>query len=332
MDKLFKIKKNIFKITSEEEFNTLAIEIFKHQYKNNTIYGSYVNFICKDVSKIQHYKNIPFLPIEFFRSHKIITENAEIQNVFGSSGTTNQAKSYHYVTDISLYKKAAIAAFETAYGSISDYTILALLPSYIERNDSSLVYMVNYFISKSKYQADCGFYQDSHPVLIEKLKQLKDNPSRKTLLLGVSFALLDFSEKINFPLRNIIVMETGGMKGKRKEIVREELHSILCKKFGVSSIHSEYGMTELLSQAYSHKNGIYKCPPWMKILTREINDPLTLTETGRSGGINIIDLANVNSCSFIATQDVGKCLTDGAFEITGRFDYSDTRGCNLMVE
>jgi len=326
------IQNKIFNIKSEEEFNNLALEVFDYQYKNNPIYNEYVKLICKDLNKIKHYKDIPFLPIEFFRSHKVISADVKAQCVFGSSGTTNELKSLHYVSDISLYQKAAEVSFEARYGNIADYTILALLPSYAERSDSSLIYMINHFISKSNYQDDCGFYHENHSLLLKKLEQLKSKSSQKTLLIGVSFALLDLAEKINFSLENIIVMETGGMKGKRKEIIREELHAILCKKFGVEYIHSEYGMTELLSQAYSNKNGIYKCPPQMKVLTREFNDPLSINESGKSGGVNIIDLANINSCSFIATQDMGKCYPDGPFEITGRFDYSDTRGCNLMVE
>jgi len=325
------IKERIFNISSEEEFNRLAIEVFTYQVENNPVYQKYANCICNDLKHIRHFEQIPFLPIEFFKSQKIITGNKPVQAVFGSSGTTGQAKSYHYVTDLAIYEEASITAFERVYGKVADYIILALLPSYIERKNSSLVWMTELFINKSNYKKDCGFYLNEYSLLLERLKILKKDPSRKILLLGVSYALLDLAEKIDFRLENAIVMETGGMKGKRKEIIREELHAIICKKFGVTSVHSEYGMTELLSQAYSQDNGIYKCPPWMKVLAREMNDPLTLVESGRNGGMNIIDLANVNSCSFVATQDIGKLFNDGSFEVSGRFDQSETRGCNLLV-
>jgi phenylacetate-coenzyme A ligase PaaK-like adenylate-forming protein len=325
------IRERIFNISSEEEFNGLAIEIFLYQVENNPVYKKYVNCICKDLNNIRHFEQIPFLPVEFFRTQKVITGNKPVQTIFKSSGTTGQARSYHYVTDLAIYEKAAITAYERVYGKVADYTILALLPSYLERKDSSLVWMTQLFINKSNYKEDCGFYLNEYSIPLMKLKKINETKSRKILLLGVSYALLDLAEKIDFSLENAIVMETGGMKGKRKEILRKELHEILCKKFGITSVHSEYGMTELLSQAYSQDNGIYKCLPWMKVLVREMNDPLTLTELGRNGGINIIDLANINSCSFIATQDMGKLFKDGSFEVSGRFDQSETRGCNLFM-
>jgi len=328
---LTKFKNIIFDIDSDEEFNRIALEMFIYQFENNNVYKTYTDLIGCDISQINHFTQIPFLPIEFFKTHKIITGNAFIQASFGSSGTTGSARSFHHVTDMDIYEKSAILSFERYYGSLSEYTILALLPSYTERQDSSLVWMTNLFISKSSFKQDCGFYLGNHSELLNKLKILSSDASRKVLLLGVSFALLDLSEEIDFPLNKVIVMETGGMKGRRKEMIREELHEILMKKFQVASIHSEYGMTELLSQAYSQGNGVFRCSPWMRVLTRETNDPLSITSAGRSGGINMIDLANMNSCAFIATQDTGKCYDDGTFEITGRFDYAETRGCNLMV-
>jgi len=321
----------IIEIKSQDEFNLLALEIFRYQAEYNPVYKEYVNHICKDISKVKHYSQIPFLPIEFFRTKDVITGNGPVQKIFRSSGTTGQLQSRHNVTDLSVYENSAIRSFEQFYGNASEFTFLALLPSYLERDDSSLVYMTNHFMSKSNFKSDCGFFLDDHEDLIERLKKLSLEKSRKVLLLGVSFALIDLAEKIDFPLNDIIVMETGGMKGRRKEIIREELHEILCKKMQVKKIHSEYGMTELLSQSYSQGDGIYRCPPWMKVIIREMNDPLTFAEEGRSGGINIIDFANINSCSFIATQDVGKCFADGSFEVSGRFDYSDTRGCNLLL-
>jgi phenylacetate-coenzyme A ligase PaaK-like adenylate-forming protein len=249
--------------------------------------------------------------------------------IFTSSGTTGQSTSKHYVTDIELYKKSYLKGFEYFYGSISDYCILALLPSYLERKGSSLIYMIDDLIKKSNHP-ESGFYLYQIDVLAEKLKKL-DSKGEKVLLIGVSFALLDLVEKHQLQLKNTVVMETGGMKGRRKELIREELHGALKKGFGVERIHSEYGMTELLSQAYSHGNGIFKTPPWMKILIRDTEDPLTFLPYGKSGGINVVDLANMNSCSFIATQDLGKKYADESFEILGRFDHSDIRGCNLMI-
>ena len=324
-------KKNIFDINNEKSFNDLSLEIFFYQYQNCSVYSSYVDLICKDVKQIKHYKKIPFLPIEFFKTKNIISGNAPAEAVFASSGTTGSIRSFHHVTDLTVYETSSVSSFERFYGKISDYTFLALLPSYLERQDSSLVWMTNLFINKSNYKDDCGFYLDNHSELLEKIKKIKRDASRKIVLLGVSFALLDIAEKIDFPLNDVIVMETGGMKGKRKELTREELHKILCNKFKVSVIHSEYGMTELLSQAYSQGNGIYKCPPWMKILIREINDPFSYVTENRSGGVNVIDLANVSSCSFIETQDVGEINNDGTFKIIGRFDNSNIRGCNLIV-
>ena len=237
--------------------------------------------------------------------------------------------SKHYITDIQLYENSYLDGFQYFYGNIDDYIILALLPNYLERNGSSLVYMVDDLIKKSNAK-ESGFYLNNLKELSRKLTAL-DQKNKKILLLGVSYALLDLIEFKKFHLKNTIIMETGGMKGRRKEMVKEELHQLLCNGFGVDKIHSEYGMTELLSQAYSVGDGIFKTPPWMKILTRDTEDALTILPQNRTGGINVIDLANINSCSFIATQDLGKIHADGSFEILGRFDNSDIRGCNLMV-
>lgn len=326
------LQEKIFKIKTEAEFNLFVLEIFRYQYKKNSVYRKFAQYFCKDPAAVESYLFIPFLPIEFFKTEKIISGNAPHQTVFRSSGTSGAGESFHYMTDLSVYENSAVKAFETNYGSLSDYSILAMLPSYTENKHSSLVWMTNLFISKSNFKNDCGFFIDKSITLCEKLKELVKIPQRKVLLLGVSYALLDFAEKIKFPLKNIIVMETGGMKGKGKEMVREELHKVLCDKLGVAEIHSEYGMTEMLSQAYSKGKGIFTCPHWMKVIVREMNDPLSWAAEGKTGGINVIDLANINSCSFIATQDLGKLHENGSFEVLGRFDNSDVRGCNLMID
>jgi hypothetical protein len=269
------------------------------------------------------------LPIQFFKSREVLSSLDEVQEIFTSSGTTGSSISKHLVTDINLYKESYLKGFAHFYGNIEEYTILALLPNYLEREGSSLVFMVADLIQKSK-KSESGFYLDNMQELAKKLIELNKN-GQKTLLIGVSFALLDLIEMQQFNLKNTIIMETGGMKGRRKELVREELHAILKDGFGVTEIHSEYGMTELLSQGYSKGNGLFETPPWMKILTRDTEDALTINDSGKNGGINVIDLANYNSCSFIATQDLGKVHENGTFEIIGRFDSSDIRGCNLMV-
>jgi hypothetical protein len=274
-------------------------------------------------------KEIPFLPIQFFKSHKVLSSQKPIERTFSSSGTTGSITSKHYITDISFYEKSFRKGFEQFYGNIEDYVILALLPSYLEREGSSLIYMVDALIKQSNHK-ESGFYLNNLSELNETLLKL-ESQGKQTLLIGVSFALLDFIETYSFKLKYTLVMETGGMKGRRKELVRSELHSILKQGFGVENIHSEYGMTELLSQAYSRGDGIFECPNWMKVFVRDPEDALTILDPKKTGGINVIDLANVNSCSFIATQDLGKINQDGTFEIVGRFDHSDIRGCNLMV-
>ncbi|WP_333694238.1 LuxE/PaaK family acyltransferase [Flavobacterium sp.] len=320
---------DIFFIRSQKEFEKIALKVFRHQFDNNIVYQDFCTLLKKDKSNVKTITDIPFLPIQFFKSHEIVSSTNPIQKTFSSSGTTGSITSKHLVTDTTLYEQSFRNAFSQFYGNIEDYVILALLPSYLEREGSSLIYMVNDLIEGSNHP-ESGFYLNNYDELIQKLIKL-DSSGKNVLLIGVTYALLDMVEKQSFQLKNTIVMETGGMKGKRKEIIREELHGILCKGFGVPSIHSEYGMTELLSQAYSLGKGIFECPPWMSILIRDTEDAMTYVEDGKTGGINVIDLANINSCSFIATQDLGKKYPNHSFEVLGRFDASDIRGCNLMV-
>jgi phenylacetate-coenzyme A ligase PaaK-like adenylate-forming protein len=319
----------IFNIKNQNEFEDAALKVFKFQFDNNKVYRSFCDLLYIHSSDIKKIEQIPFLPIQFFKTHKVISSTNTIETTFTSSGTTGNITSKHHVTDLDIYKNSFTKGFESFYGNIHDYTILALLPSYLERDGSSLIYMVEDMISQSKYE-ESGFYLNNISELKNTLTNL-DSQGRKVLLIGVSFALLDLVETFQFQLKNTIVMETGGMKGRRKELIRKELHDILKQGFCVETIHSEYGMTELLSQAYSKGNGIFNCPKWMRVLTRDPEDALSIQPIERTGGINIIDLANMNSCSFIATQDLGKVYTDGSFEVIGRFDDSDIRGCNLMV-
>ena len=323
------MQENIFNIQSEEQFTKIAIETFKYQFKNNKVYRSFCDLINIHPSDISKIEEIPFLPIQFFKSKKVVSSLDNVQEIFTSSGTTGSVTSKHFVTDIEVYKESYLKGFAHFYGDIEEYVVLALLPNYLERKGSSLVFMVDDLIRKSK-NIESGFYLDNLEELTKKLIEL-DKKGQKTLLIGVSFALLDLIEMKQFSLKNTIIMETGGMKGRRKELVREELHAVLQNGFGVKKIHSEYGMTELLSQGYSKGNGVFETPPWMKILTRDTEDALTINPIGKNGGINVIDLANYNSCSFIATQDLGKVHKNCTFEIIGRFDNSDIRGCNLMV-
>lgn len=320
---------SIFNISSQEEFEDLALKVFKFQFENNRVYRSFCDLLYIHPSDVKNIRQIPFLPIQFFKTHTVVSSNNPIETTFTSSGTTGNNTSKHHVTDLEIYKTSFSKGFESFYGNIEDYTILALLPSYLEREGSSLIYMVELMISKSKYK-ESGFYLNNISELKDTLSSL-DSQGRKVLLIGVSFALLDLVETFQFQLKNTIVMETGGMKGRRKELIRKELHKTLKEGFGVETIHSEYGMTELLSQPYSKGNGIFNCPNWMGILTRDTEDALSIQPIEKTGGINIIDLANINSCSFIATQDLGKVYKDGSFEVIGRFDDSDIRGCNLMV-
>ncbi len=319
----------IFSIKSSKDFERLAIEIFHYQYENTKVYRQFCDLLKVAPTSVKKIENIPFLPIQFFKSHRVISKSVSETITFASSGTTGNLTSKHYVSDLKLYENSFLKAFELIYGKPSQYAILALLPSYLERGGSSLVYMAASLIETSDIEHS-GFYLNDTKALIEKLILL-ESINQKTILLGVSYALLDLIEEQNFKLKNTIIMETGGMKGKRKELVKDELHSILQNGFGVDRIHSEYGMTELLSQAYSKGQGVFHTPPWMKILTRDTEDALSFVK-GKTGGINVIDLANLYSCSFIATQDLGRIREDGSFEVLGRFDASDIRGCNLMVQ
>ncbi|MFD1614490.1 LuxE/PaaK family acyltransferase [Gelatiniphilus marinus] len=319
----------IFNIKTQTEFEDLALQIFNHQFKNNRVYRSFCDLLYKHPSDVVSMQDIPFLPIQFFKSHNIVSANDDIKTTFTSSGITGSLTSKHHVTNLKIYEQSFTKGFQQFYGNVEDYVVLALLPSYLEREGSSLIYMVNSMISQSKHP-ESGFYLNNISELKDTLVRL-DSKGKKVLLIGVSFALLDLVETYQFNLKNTIVMETGGMKGRRKELIRADLHNRLKAGFGVKTIHSEYGMTELLSQAYSKGNGIFTSPGWMRVLTRDTEDALTIQESGKTGGINVIDLANINSCAFIATQDLGKTYNNTNFEVIGRFDNSDIRGCNLMV-
>lgn len=321
--------KDIFTIQTEEDFNHVALKAFQFQFANVSIYNKYCISLNKTPKQISHYSEIPFLPIEFFKTHEVIVKDKEPKITFYSSGTTGIQTSKHKVVDPLIYEESFLNAFELYYGNPEEYCILALLPSYLERGGSSLVYMAERLIKESKHEYS-GFYLDQYDALYERLVAL-EKTNQKTLLIGVTYALLDLAEQFDLKLENTTIMETGGMKGRRKELIKEELHQILYKGLGVQSIHSEYGMTELLSQGYSYGEGVFSTPPWMKVLIRDTYDPFTYVKTGRSGGINVIDLANINSCCFIETKDLGKQFEDNTFTILGRFDNSDIRGCNLMV-
>jgi len=320
---------SFLEITSTADFDREVVATFQHQYNNNVVYRSYCDLINIAPNDVQRAQDIPYLPIRFFKSHTIQSFEGKPVKTFTSSGTTTSINAQHHLADLSNYRASFQACFEQFYGKPKDWAILALLPSYLEREGSSLVYMANDMILQSK-QPESGFYLHDLEALKNTLTSLEAK-GQKTLLIGVSYALLDLIEAYSFELKHTIVMETGGMKGQRKELVKSELHALLKQGFGVDTIHSEYGMTELLSQAYSKGGGVFKTPPWMKVLTRDPEDALSIQPIGKSGGINIIDLANINSCAFIATQDLGKIRSDGTFEILGRFDQSDIRGCNLMV-
>jgi len=319
----------IIQIQTKKDFHRVAMKVFRFQYEHNPVYQQFCNLLNKTPEQVKTLNDVPFLPIEFFKSRDVLSSTDPIQITFTSSGTTGMITSKHHVTDLAYYEYSFRSAFSHFYGNIEDYVVLALLPAYLEREGSSLIYMVEDLIEGSN-QPESGFYLHNYEELAKMLVDL-DKQGRNVLLIGVTYALLDMIEMKKFNLSNTIIMETGGMKGRRKEMIREELHQVLCDGFGVSKIHSEYGMTELLSQGYSFGDGIFECPPWMDILTRDPEDALTYVEEGKTGGVNVIDLANINSCSFIATQDLGKKYNDGSFEILGRFDHSDIRGCNLMV-
>ncbi len=320
----------IFNVPDEATFEKRALEIFRFQSENNPVYKQFLSYLKINPKKINNIKDIPFLPIEFYKYHRVVSSPEPYELTFKSSGTTSFNRSIHYVKSAAIYRNSFLSGFQHFFGDINRYVILALLPSYIEQGESSLVYMTEHLIKESKHP-ESGFFLHNFDELSEILNTL-ENRKQKTILLGVSYALLDFVSKQTFNLKHTIVMETGGMKGRRKEMLREELHAHLSKGFGVEKIYSEYGMTELLSQSYSKGDGLFESPPWKKILIRDTEDPFTYLPAGKSGGINVIDLANVHSCSFIATQDLGKIYPDGKFEILGRFDQSDIRGCNLLIQ
>jgi phenylacetate-coenzyme A ligase PaaK-like adenylate-forming protein len=318
-----------------KDFESLALEIFQLQYNANPVYHDFVNALKINAATVQSIAQIPFLPIRFFKSHAIQTTSFDAEAVFESSGTTGSINSRHLVKDLELYKKSFSIGFQLAYGPAKDWCIIGLLPSYLERGNSSLIYMVNELVRQSDHP-ESGFYLNEYDKLFTTLTKL-EKEKQKTILIGVTFALLDVAEKYSLPMEHTIIMETGGMKGRKEEIIRAEVHGILQRSFNVPVIHSEYGMTELLSQAYSKGNGIFHCPRWMKVLIRDDEDPLHVsvarfqTVAPLTGAINIIDLANLYSCSFIATDDAGKLYDDGSFEVLGRIDNSDLRGCSLMT-
>jgi len=318
---------------NSKNFSSLALEVFQFQYQNNVLYRKYCDTLKIDPDKILCIEQIPFLPIQFFKSHRVTSTLFEAEVIFESSGTTQTVNSKHFVKDTSLYQKSFNEAFRLFYGDPAEWCIIGLLPSYLERNNSSLIMMVNSLIQQSGH-TQSGFYLNEWEQLNTTLQSL-EKQQQKTLVIGVTFALLDFAEIYPIPLRYTAIMETGGMKGRRKEMIREQVHEILCAGFQLKNIHSEYGMTELLSQAYSYGSGIFNCPPWMKVLLREEDDPFALHTAGASGllsgAINVIDLANIYSCSFIATEDAGKLYPDNSFEILGRLDNSDIRGCSLLA-
>lgn len=318
---------NLFQFNNSV-FNEAALELFSFQYSNNAVYSGFVDALGKSAAHIQTIESIPFLPICFFKTHAIKTTAFEEEQLFESSGTTQTIQSKHLVKSLKLYEESFFKGFALQYGSIKEYCVLGLLPSYLERKHSSLVYMVQRLMDESGHPLN-GFFLHDVDELAKRLREL-EHQQQKTLLIGVTFGLLDFAEKYQLPLQHTIVMETGGMKGRREEMTREEVHLQLQKSFAVEKIHSEYGMTELLSQAYSKGDGIFHCPPWMKVLVREEDDPLHLRTKGK-GALNIIDLANVYSCGFIATDDIGEVFADGSFRVIGRMDNSDIRGCSLLA-
>ena len=318
----------IFHIAGAEDFRATAQEIFRFQAEHCPPYREYISLLGVDPARVKRVEEIPFLPIEFFKSRNVYGAATEPDIVFTSSATTGQVPSRHPVADLAIYEASFTRGFTLFYGDPADYSIFALLPNYLERQGSSLVYMADRLI---RMGSGGGFFLNEYDALIDRMKAAAGE-GKKILLLGVSFALWELAEQYRFSFPGLTVMETGGMKGRREEITREELHRILCGSFGVDKIHSEYGMAELLSQAYSAGEGLFRSPPWMRIFVRDTYDPLELLPDGRSGGINVIDLANVHSCSFIETQDLGVRYPDGGFRVLGRIDKSEVRGCNLMVE
>jgi phenylacetate-coenzyme A ligase PaaK-like adenylate-forming protein len=326
--KMFPIQ-SIYSIKNLKEFQNKAIELFRQQYQYIEVYHDFIDHLGINPAKVDTIDNIPFLPVELFKYHKILDKRYSEKIIFSSSGTTGMTQSKHYLPDPNLYETSFVKTFEMFYGPVNDYCILALLPSYLEREGSSLVYMMDRLIKLSRHK-ESGFYLQDTDKLMLKIRKLTGG-KKKILLMGVSFALQELAEKYQEDLGEVIIMETGGMKGRRKEITRQELHEAIKKSFNVESVHSEYGMTELMSQAYSKGEGFFHFPSWMKIIIRDSHDPFDILPAGKSGVINIIDLANVYSCAFLATSDLGKSHKDGSFEVLGRMDSSDIRGCNLLI-
>lgn len=316
--------KSIFSIATQTDFDRVALEVFRFQAEACAPYREYLELLGVDPAAVECPKQIPFLPIELFKSHRVYCGSNPPQQIFTSSSTTGQTPSRHYVADLRIYEEAFTRSFELFYGPAEQTAIYALLPNYLEREGSSLIYMVEGLIRRG----GGGFYLYDHDALLRDMEAHQG----KKILLGVSYALWDLAEEQRGALRDVIVMETGGMKGRREELPREEFHRLLCDAFGVQSIHSEYGMAELMSQAYSDGNGIFRTPPWMRICVRDLNDPFRLLPNGATGGVNLIDLANLYSCSFLQTQDLGKVYDDGSFRILGRISGSEIRGCNLLVQ
>ena len=320
---------NWLRSVSKMNLEQRALDVFRYQYDHNPVYNRFCIELSIDPRSVDSVHKIPFLPIEFFKTQVVKTGTWEEETTFTSSGTTGQTYSKHHIRSLQDYHKVSLEIFSMFFGAVDQYVLLALLPSYLEREGSSLIDMVQMLINETG-SANSGFFLDQYDEILSKIRMAKE-ADKIPVLWGVSFALLDFAEQLKDEIGHVVLVETGGMKGRRKELLREELHEILQNRTGVSYIKSEYGMTELMSQAYAIEKGIFDTPPWMKVLCREINDPLTVNSGNSSGGINIIDLANVHSCSFIATDDLGKCYANGTFEITGRLDNSDIRGCNLMI-
>lgn len=326
---LFNDENKIFSVSSEQEFSHLALDIFRYQSNNNPVYREYLHALGAEPADICSLAGIPFLPIDLFKKMKVVTGDFIPEAIFRSSGTGGMEKSLHHIMKLALYENSFLKSFSLYYGNPSEITIYALLPSYLEREDSSLVFMADRLI-RTNSRGRGGFFLDNYDKLLKNIEQSLAM-GEKVMLLGVSFALLDLAERFSPDLSGVIVMETGGMKGRRKEIVRQELHSILCSHMNIDTVHSEYGMTELLSQAWSQGEGVFNTPPWMRVIIRDPLDPFAVADRGKTGGINIIDLANIYSCSFIETADLGVLSEDGSFEVRGRFDSSDIRGCNLLI-
>jgi phenylacetate-coenzyme A ligase PaaK-like adenylate-forming protein len=319
-----------FAVRTDQDFNALALDLFHLHAAQNPVYRGFLNALGREPGQVQQVDQIPFLPIGFFRDKRILLDGLEPKLTFSSSGTTGAVTSSHHVPWPQVYERSFLTSFTAAYGPPANWRVLALLPAYLERTGSSLVYMAEKLIAASGDPLS-GTYLYQYDKLSDVLRK-SEAEGKPTLLLGVTFALLDLAEQHPIPLKHTVVMETGGMKGRRPEIVRHELHAILKKAFSISAVHSEYGMTELLSQAWSQGVGLYRCPPWMRVSLRDVNDPFSNVQQGRTGGIDVIDLCNIASCPFISTQDLGRMHTDGSFEVLGRFDNSDVRGCNLLVE